>query len=146
MKKITHIIYTVVTAVVILLEALPYGAVLNFARAPEEGGGTFRTTYSYFDPLPYGYANFGPFLTAVLSAVMLLLLLFAFFIRRFGLLKAVFVLNILAVLTSLMPLLMGVRNYSIVGLLISALLVLVLFPGALAMQKGPSRAEPPAEG
>lgn len=146
MKKLTHVIYFVITAAVILLEALPYGAVLNFARAPEAGGGSIRRTYSYFDLTPYGYANFGPFLTAVLTAVMLILLLLAFFIRRQGLIRAAFILNMPAVLTSLCPLLFGLRSYSAVGLVISLLLVLGLFPGALALLKEPRRTEPPAEG
>lgn len=143
MKKLPHGIYFVITAAVILLEALPYGAVLNFAA--QKAGVYYRHTYSYFDLTPYGYANVGPFLTAVLTAVMLILLLLAFFIRRSGLIKAAFILNIPAVLTSLCPLLFGLRYYSVLGLVISLLLVLGLFPGALAMLKEPGGAESPAE-
>ena len=144
MKKIPHMIYVAVVLVVLLLETLPFGAVLYFKPGPDVEA--VRTTYSYFDLTPYGYANFGPFLTAVLSVGILILLLTAFFIRRPGFGIAAFVLNILAVLTSLCPLLYGIRYCSMVGLLISGLLILALFPGALAFQKASHRADPPVEG
>lgn len=143
MKKIPHVVYTAVILVVILLEALPFGAVLNFMPGPNAE--IVRRTYSYFDPTPYGYANFGPLLTAILSVGVLVLLLTAFFIRRPGLGTAAFVMNILAVLTSLCPLLYGIRYCSVVGMLISGLLILALLPGVLAVRIASRRADPPAE-
>lgn len=56
-----------------VLELLPYGAVLNFARAPEEGGGTIRRTFSYFSLTPFGYANFFPLLTAIFTVAVLMM-------------------------------------------------------------------------
>ena len=50
----------------LILEALPYGVVMNFASSPEE---TIRVTTSYFNFLPFGYGNFFPFITAVLTIV-----------------------------------------------------------------------------
>ena len=59
--KITLLVSVIVS---IVLEALPYGAVCNFAT-PEK---TIRQTFSYFSLTPFGYANFGPFITACLTA------------------------------------------------------------------------------
>ena len=53
----------------LILELLPYGAVLRFARP--DGAEPFRQTFSYFNLTPFGYANFGPFLTAVLTVGLL---------------------------------------------------------------------------
>ncbi|WP_156136405.1 hypothetical protein [Candidatus Soleaferrea massiliensis] len=112
----------------IILELLPFGAVCNFAVAPDSGGGTIRQTFSYFDMTPFGYANFGPLLTAVLSAAFFLLFivfLFAGMTRRR--LNALFGLSVAAVITSVFPLFFGLSYYSLTGLAISLLLVLMLF-------------------
>ena len=68
MKKNIALLISVFTALV--LEILPYGAVCNFAN-PE--GDAFRRTYSYFDPTPFGYANFSPFIVALLTCALLIL-------------------------------------------------------------------------
>jgi hypothetical protein len=59
----------------LILEILPYGAVLNFMLPSADGTsvGHFRKLYSYFDRTPFGYANFAPLITAVLSCIVLLL-------------------------------------------------------------------------
>ena len=44
-----------------ILELLPYGTVLPFAV-------TLRRAFSYFGLTPFGYADFPPFLTALLVA------------------------------------------------------------------------------
>lgn len=46
----------------LILEALPYGAVLQFARP---AAAPLRELYSYFDLTPFGYANFAPLFTAL---------------------------------------------------------------------------------
>ena len=70
MRKVVLLLLSVV---IILLEILPFGAVLNFAT---DSGETIRETFSYFSLVPFGYANFGPFLTSLLSSALLLLVLF----------------------------------------------------------------------
>lgn len=70
MKKVTRILLVIFPLAALILELLPNGVVLNFAN-PE--GEPWRHTYSYFSLTPFGYANFGPFLTAILTCVLLAL-------------------------------------------------------------------------
>lgn len=127
MKKRLALLIAYVIAVV--LELLPFGAVCNFAT-PER---TIRETFSYFDLVPFGYANFGPFLTAILTCVLLLLSLIYLFKEKNGLKKAITVLSLIAVVTSLMPLLFGISYFSVVGGLISLVLLAAFF---LSCHKG----------
>ena len=77
--KQRKIILVLLPLATIILELFPCGAVLNFGRGLEEGGGLIKETYSYFSLLPVGYANFGPFITALLSCVLFVIaLLFLF--------------------------------------------------------------------
>ena len=107
------------TTLALLLEILPYGAVCNFAN-PE--GEPWRRTYSYFDPTPFGYANFGPLLTALLTCVLLLLLLVSVLTKK-PMKTPIRSVSVIAVLLSLTPLLLGVHFFSIVGALISLVLL-----------------------
>ena len=68
MKK--RIPYLLLPLITLILEILPYGAVCNFATETRR----IRELYSYFDLTPYGYANFAPFLTALLTCIILVLL------------------------------------------------------------------------
>ena len=77
MKK--KIIVLCILLCTLVLEILPYGAVCSFAN-PE--GAPRRVTYSYFSLTPYGYANFAPLITAVLTCVLLLAVLFSFILNR----------------------------------------------------------------
>lgn len=122
MNKKLGIVCIVLFIMIILLEILPSGAVLNFAKPPSEGGGTTRVTTSYFDLLPFGYANFGPLLTAVLSCASLILSIANFLTKNSRLLQLLFVCNIVAVVTSLMPLFLGTAYFSVIGVCISVLL------------------------
>ena len=68
----------VLPIITLILEILPYGAVCNFMRPPANEGdpiGHFRELYSYFDLTPFGYANFAPLITAVITCIILLLLI-----------------------------------------------------------------------
>ena len=69
MKK--RFLYLLLPIATLILEILPYGAVCVFAPSPTE---TVRETFSYFDPLPFGYANFAPLLTAITTCAVLGLL------------------------------------------------------------------------
>ncbi len=107
--------------IAIILEILPYGAICNFANLEGE---LLRRAYSYFDLTPFGYANFGPLITAILSCVLLVLALVAIFKQSKGLETTIKVISGIAVVTSLMPLTSGINTFSVIGALISMVLAL----------------------
>ncbi len=119
MKKI-KIVNLVLLLVTLVLEILPYGAVLYFAN-PE--GSDWRYTYSYFSLTPFGYAVFGPLITAILTCVLVLLSIIVVFKNSKKLSNTVFIIGCIASLTSLSPLLYGFRYFNIVSLAISVLLI-----------------------
>lgn len=121
MKK-KYIVQTVLLLGALALMIPPWGAVLNFGT-PE--GEPLRQTFSYFSLTPFGYANFGPFLSAVLLCVLLPLTVAQLFIRRKALGRAVQVVNGVDLLCSLLPLFYGVSYMSIPGWLISLCLAIV---------------------
>ena len=63
MKKVC---LAVLPALTIVLELLPLGAVCIFATSPTE---RVKETFSYFSLTPFGYANFAPLITAILTVV-----------------------------------------------------------------------------
>lgn len=113
MKKKLFMLCTTLTALV--LEILPYGAVCNFAN-PE--GKPWRRTYSYFDMTPFGYANFAPFIVAILTCILIALLVISILAKKQMRKPLLYVSTISAVL-SLAPLLYGIEFFSIVGAFIS---------------------------
>ena len=120
MKKRVKLVAFPLLAVV--LELLPYGAVLRFGRPLEDGPVEIgRSAYSYFDPGPFAYGNFGPLLTAWATVLLLLVSCMYWFNGkgRWG----IAALSALAVLFSLMPLVMiGLGSFSLVGGLITLVL------------------------
>lgn len=129
MKK--RFVYLFIPIITLVLEILPYGAVCNFAFQNTDGSiGLRRELFSYFDLIPFGYANFAPFLTAILTCVVLLLLIiFGITDNRCVLLAAKIVICVCIVL-SFCPLLFGLNYASLVGGLISVSLIaefIVLF-------------------
>jgi len=123
-NRFLSLISLLLALAVIVLEILPFGAVLNFA-APPGSSMTTRYTYSYFDLLPFGYANFGPLLTAVLSVAILILTIVSLFVKnRPSLILARTVLLGISVVTSLMPLTFGVNYFTVIAVCISVLTVL----------------------
>jgi len=111
MKKISLVVFPALT---IVLEALPLGAVCTFAPSPTE---RVRETFSYFSLIPFGYANFTPILTVVILLLSLISL------KKDSVFNALFVLSIITAIISLMPLMYGLNNYSLVGALITIALV-----------------------
>lgn len=114
MKK--KIITLAILLSALVLEILPYGAVCNFAN-PE--GEPFRKTYSYFSLTPYGYANFGPFITALLTSILLVIIILSILLKK-DWSKSISIISAIATLTSLAPLIFGFSNFSLVGAMISA--------------------------
>lgn len=103
----------ILPAIITVLEALPYGAVCNFAT-PEKTE-AIRKTYSYFDLTPYGYANFGPFLTALCTLSLLVLGILILVREGRGVLTAFRFISLLGTLFSLMPLTLGLHYYSVLA-------------------------------
>lgn len=144
MKK--RMVYCILPVAALLLELLPCGAVCNFAN-PD--GAPWRKTFSYFSLVPFGYANVGPFLTAVLTVGILALLAAFLLTGKRPLLLWVKLLLSAGIVLSLCPLLLGVHFFSVVGALITASLLAelcLLLAAGRATNTGPPaarRATPP---
>ncbi|MBR7112366.1 MAG: hypothetical protein IKC75_05570 [Clostridia bacterium] len=114
MKK--RAFYLLPALAALVLEILPFGAVCHFAL---DGGETVRKTYSYFDLVPFGYANFAPFLTAIATLALIALLTVYLINGKTGVKKAAKSVTVCAFLLSLCPLLYGVSYMSMVGVFIT---------------------------
>lgn len=114
MKK--RLLYLILPIITLVLEILPYGAVCNFAN-PE--GEPWRRTFSYFDLTPFGYANFAPLLTAIITCLIFVLLVI--YCIKGNARTAIKTKNILyiAVVMSLGPLIFGIAYFSLVAALIT---------------------------
>lgn len=110
----------------LVLEILPYGAVLVFGRPAADGTiGRFRETYSYFSLMPFGYANFFPMLTGILTVVLLGLGLLHLLRPRKKLGDALFIINAVALVFSVLPwIFFGAEFISAVGVTITVALLL----------------------
>ena len=117
--KIKKCLFVVLTLVALIFEFLPNGVVLNFAN-PE--GEPWRRTYSYFSMMPFGYANFGPLITAILTCVLLVLVVIYLFKPRKGLNTAILNVAGFATAASLLPLMFGFDYITVIGVIITALL------------------------
>ena len=118
MKKSLIMLCTSITALV--LEALPYGAVCNFAN-PE--GEPWRRTYSYFDLTPFGYANFAPFIVALLTCALAVMIVLSLVIKK-PMRTPILAISAIATLLSLAPLLFGISYFSLVGACITVALLI----------------------
>lgn len=102
--------------VIIILELLPCGVVMKFANP----NGIEKAFYSYFSLIPYGYSNVFPFLTALLSCIMLFTTIIHYIKNSLHILNAV--LSCGAVFFSLLPVILGF-DCSLISLIITFLLV-----------------------
>lgn len=126
MKKKIAMLCTLTVA--LILEILPYGAVCNFAN-PE--GEPWRRTYSYFDLTPFGYANFSPFIVALLTCVLLIMIIVAIITKR-QMRASLILVSVISAVLSLAPLLYGISFFSLVGTFIS---IALCFTAVLAFIK-----------
>ena len=117
MKK--HIMLSRIFCVIlIVLEAIPQSAVLYFAS--EEG--RVKQEFSCFDLTPFGYANFGPFITAMLTVVLFILLTVMLF-KDTKLLRSISAyVSATALLTSVSPILYGIEYMTGISFCISLVL------------------------
>ena len=122
-KKLFYLILPVIT---LILEILPFGAVLNFMRPSTTDGipaSQFRELYSYFNLTPFGYANIAPLLTAIVTCLIILLLVIFCFTDNTIVLKSIKAVLIIGTCLSLCPLLLGIEFFSVTGALITATLL-----------------------
>lgn len=117
--KIKKSLFVVLPLATLILELLPNGVVLNFAN-PE--GEPWRRTYSYFSLTPFGYANVGPFITAILTCILLVLVAVYLLKPRNGLNTAILNVSGFATAASLMPLMFGFDYITVIGVIITLLL------------------------
>ena len=104
---------------------LPYGAVLVFAPNSEN---RICKTYSYFNLIPFGYANFSPFFTAILTCVLISVIVVMLFKKSVKIRKYAFLLSIATAIVSLLPVVaLGLEYYSIVGIMITICLTVEAF-------------------
>lgn len=122
MKKniLYKLIIISVLVITLTLEIIPYGAVLNFST---DGGTIIRETYSYFSLTPFGYANFGPLLTGIITVLLIILTAIFLFKENTIIFKVIMYLSILTFLFSLLPLQYGLSGFSVIGLFISLFLL-----------------------
>ncbi len=130
MKK--GFLYSLLPIITLVLEILPYGAVCNFANLEGE---SWRKTFSYFDLTPFGYANFAPFITALITCIIVVLLIIYCFTGSFSIVKFVKIVLCVAVCVSLCPLLYGINFFSFVGALITLSLIAELLLLHFAVKK-----------
>ena len=116
-KKALYLILPIIT---LCLELLPYGAVCIFASGPNE---LHREVFSYFSLVPFGYANFTPLITAVMTCVMVLLLVIYCITGKKRLAVSARRLSYVCTAFSFGQLYFGIEYYSVVGVLITISLV-----------------------
>ena len=121
MKK--KIIMLCLALVTLVLEILPYGAVCNFANPDGE---PWRRTYSYFDLTPFGYANFSPFIVAILTCVLIAMIVISLLTKK-QMRMPILVISAITTILSMAPLLFGISFFSIVGVLITITLAINTF-------------------
>lgn len=118
--------------VALILEALPFGAVCVFADGP---GQKVISTFSYFSLIPYGYANFSPLITAILT-VLLGVLSILILLKRLSATKlqnGVFICTVITFVCSLgSPIDDGIEYMSVTGAGISMMLLISILFQAFA--------------
>ena len=124
MKK--RLLYLFLPIVTLILEILPYGAVCNFMLPSTTEGvpaGRFRELYSYFDLTPFGWANFSPLITAIITCIVLLILVIYCFTGKEKLARTAKNILCVGAVISFGPLVLGPHFLSVVGILISLSLI-----------------------
>ncbi len=114
MKK--RLIYLILPVITLILEIIPYGAVCNFAvQNPDGTIGQTRKLFSYFSLIPYGYANFAPFLTALITCAVFVLAILCCITGNRKITLVTKILLCAGVVMSLAPLMFGIGNFSVTG-------------------------------
>ena len=110
LPSVSKILAAAASLIALVLQILPLSAVMVF-KGPDYYS---RNLYSCFDPMLWGYASFGPPLSAVLSAVVLLLLALVHLGKKNTLRNAAYICTILsALLMAIGPVMLGGDNWSV---------------------------------
>lgn len=118
--KLKRLLLSVLPLAALILELLPSGVVLRFAN-PE--GEPWVRTYCHFDLTPFGYANFGPLIAAVLTCMLLLLVVIYLIKPRKGLNTAIMNVSGFAAVAAFGPLIFGTEYLTVIGIVVGLLLV-----------------------
>ena len=114
------LLYLILPAITLILEISPFGAVMKHAHiSPELSISYYKTTYSYFDLIPFGNANFAPLLTAIVTCIIIVLLIIFCLTDNTVVLKPAKAFLIIGTVFSLCPLLLGIEFFSTTGALIT---------------------------
>ena len=118
--KLKRQLLSVLPLATLILELLPNGVVLRFAN-PD--GDPWVRTYCHFDLTPFGYANFGPLIAAVLTCMLLLLVVIYLIKPRKGLNTAIMNVSGFAAVAAFGPLMFGTEYLTVIGIVVGLLLV-----------------------
>ncbi len=121
-------------AAAIVLEVLPYGAVLKFAPGPNT---TKLELFSYFSLVPFGYANFAPFITAILTVTATVFSLVMIFVNNKAkeARNALFIVITVTSVISVCPAVFSIDYITVIGVGITVLLVMAAVFRAAANAK-----------
>jgi len=108
--------------IIIVLEALPLGVIMYFSTGP---GNETKETFSYFSVLPVGYANVGPFITAIFSCILFVLTAAYAVSENKKFIKIISIACPIAILTSALPLMFGMRSISIINIIVTGCFILM---------------------
>ena len=125
LKRKQSIIVFAVLIVILVLELLPYGIVLEFGHlSPDLSISYYEQHFSYFDLIVYGYGNVGALFTAILTCVLLVLSIINLLVDNDKIKTTIKIVSLIALVASLAPLI--VNSYSVIGGVISLLLLVIV--------------------
>ena len=137
LKRKQPIVVFAVLIVILVLELLPYGVVLEFAHmSPDLSISYYEQHFSYFDLIVYGYGNVGALFTAILTCALIVITVIYCFVKNSKMKIAINILSFVAFLTSLTPML--VDCYTVLGGIISFLLLVIV---VISMRKDVNNSE-----
>ncbi len=130
-NMVLYVIAIAVQIAAFITELLPGGAILIFAAGP---GDRLKQGFSYFDLTVFGFANFSPMLTGLMTVAVGILLCIALvtFKKAAKLRNAVFICSVVTFLLSFAPLLYGGEYMTGISYTVSALLGISLCLQAVA--------------
>ena len=126
--KLKRLIVLLPQLLVIVLELLPTGVVLQYTPAPNPNEFVNLTTF-YFDINQFNYNVFMPFLTGLITIAILTLTIIWLTTEKMKLLFVIRILCLIELITSIFVLLWGIRYVSVVGTIMNGLIIakLVVF-------------------